>query len=61
MSDLPVVRVGGVPEHFNFAWHLAAERGLFEKNGVKVEWVDQPLGTGQMITSVWFPNTFSHD
>lgn len=28
--------MGGVPEHFNLPWHLARERGLFEKHGVEV-------------------------
>eukprot|EP00049_Salpingoeca_infusionum_P016156 m.326818 g.326818 ORF g.326818 m.326818 type:complete len:605 (-) comp16022_c1_seq18:6653-8467(-) len=41
--------VGGVPEHFNLPWHLAQERGLFDKYGVKVEFREQKLGTGAMI------------
>lgn len=52
MSNLPTVRVGGVPEHFNYPWHLAQERGLFAKHGVNVQWVEQKEGTGQMIKSV---------
>lgn len=51
-AKLPVIRVGGVPEHFNLPWHLAMERGIFEKHGVQVEWVEQKEGTGQMIRSV---------
>ena len=30
------VRVAGVPEHFNFPWHIAKERGLFIKHNVDV-------------------------
>lgn len=52
MSSLPTLRVGGVPEHFNYPWHLAQERGLFLKHGVIVHWVEQKEGTGQMIKSV---------
>jgi sulfonate transport system substrate-binding protein len=51
-SVLPVVRVGGVPEHFNLPWHLALETGAFELAGVRVEWVNLPLGTGQMIAAL---------
>lgn len=42
------VRVGGVPEHFNLAWHLAIEEGRFDKCGIDIEWVDVPGGTGAM-------------
>jgi len=42
------VRVGGVPEHFNLAWHLAKERGDFLQNGIDIEWHDVPSGTGAM-------------
>eukprot|EP00045_Choanoeca_perplexa_P008267 m.76298 g.76298 ORF g.76298 m.76298 type:complete len:585 (-) comp14423_c0_seq1:139-1893(-) len=41
--------VGGVPEHFNYPWFIAQERGLFKKHGVEVEWSEQKLGTGAMI------------
>lgn len=42
------VRVGGVPEHFNIAWHLAIEEGSFDKCGIDIEWVNVPGGTGAM-------------
>lgn len=42
------VNVGGVPEHFNLAWHLAIESGMFAEMGVQVNWVDVPGGTGAM-------------
>eukprot|EP00730_Choanoeca_flexa_P001746 TRINITY_DN10766_c0_g4_i4.p1 TRINITY_DN10766_c0_g4~~TRINITY_DN10766_c0_g4_i4.p1 ORF type:complete len:584 (+),score=136.26 TRINITY_DN10766_c0_g4_i4:64-1815(+) len=41
--------VGGVPEHFNYPWFIAEERGLFAKHGVNVKWSEQKLGTGAMI------------
>ena len=34
-QTLPVVRIGGVPEHFNCPFQLAEELGLFKKNGVQ--------------------------
>jgi len=46
------VRVGGVPEHFNLAWHLAVESGAFEKNNIHIEWTDVPGGTGAMCRSL---------
>jgi ABC-type nitrate/sulfonate/bicarbonate transport system substrate-binding protein len=52
MTSSTTIRVGGVPEHFNYPWHLAQELGLFAKRGVQVEWVEQKEGTGQMIKSV---------
>jgi sulfonate transport system substrate-binding protein len=42
------VNVGGVPEHFNLAWHLAIESGMFAEMGVQINWVDVPGGTGAM-------------
>jgi sulfonate transport system substrate-binding protein len=42
------VRVGGVPEHFNIAWHLAIEEGSFDRCGIDIEWVNVPGGTGAM-------------
>jgi len=46
------VRVGGVPEHFNLAWHLAIEEGLFKKNNIHIEWTDVPGGTGTMCKAL---------
>jgi ABC-type nitrate/sulfonate/bicarbonate transport system substrate-binding protein len=46
------LRVAGVPEHFNLPWHRAAEQERFAAAGLPVQWVDQPEGTGQMVTSL---------
>lgn len=46
------LRIMGVPEHFNLPWHLAIESGAFEKNGLEVEWVDEPGGTGAMTKAL---------
>lgn len=46
------VRVGGVPEHFNLAWHLAIENGIFKQNNINIEWVDVPGGTGAMAKAL---------
>lgn len=46
------IRVGGVPEHFNLAWHLAIENRLFEQKGIRIEWVDVPGGTGAMCKAL---------
>ncbi|MFN4082927.1 MAG: substrate-binding domain-containing protein [Bacteroidia bacterium] len=46
------VNVGGVPEHFNLAWHLAIERGLFSKQGIQINWQDVPGGTGAMCNKL---------
>ena len=43
------LRVGGVPEHFNFPWRLAIEEGLFREQSVSLHWSDMSGGTGQMI------------
>jgi len=46
------LRVGGVPEHFNGPFHLAKERGLYEKAGLDFEWTMYPGGTGAMATAL---------
>lgn len=46
------LKVGGVPEHFNLPWHLAIENGLFEKEGLDVEWQTFKGGTGQMTKAL---------
>ncbi len=46
------VTVGGVPEHFNLAWHLAIENGTFAKHGIEIIWQDVPGGTGAMCKAL---------
>lgn len=43
-----VLRVGGVPEHFNLPWRLAAGGGRFDESGVPVEWREVSAGTGEL-------------
>ncbi len=42
------VTICGVPEHFNYPWHLSIESGEFEEVGIDLEWIDVPEGTGKM-------------
>jgi sulfonate transport system substrate-binding protein len=42
------IRCGGVPEHFNYPWHVAIEQGYFKAEGIDLEWVDYKGGTGAM-------------
>lgn len=42
------VRIAGVPEHFNYPWHMAIEEGAFYEHGIALDWLDVPEGTGRM-------------
>jgi sulfonate transport system substrate-binding protein len=42
------IKIGGVPEHFNYPWKLAIENGSFSNIGLDVEWEDIGGGTGAM-------------
>lgn len=44
--------VGGVPEHFNLPWRVAAGTGYWPNFGVDVRWREQPGGTGQMLAGL---------
>ncbi len=46
------VRVGGVPEHFNLPWQLAAEAKAFATLGIDVAYSDYPAGTGAMTAAL---------
>lgn len=46
------IKIGGVPEHFNYLFQLAQEEGLYEKYNVEVEFIIQKCGTGAMIKSL---------
>ena len=45
---MTVVKIAGVPEHFNLPWHLCIEQGKFAGAGLDVEWTDVPEGTGKL-------------
>ncbi|HSZ72732.1 MAG TPA: ABC transporter substrate-binding protein [Cytophagaceae bacterium] len=44
-----IVRIGGVPEHFNYPWHKAKAEGRFERYGISLQWSDYPGGTGVLV------------
>ena len=46
------LKIGGVPEHFNLPWHLAAEAGVPERIGVVLTWRDYPDGSGAMAAAL---------
>ena len=46
------LRIGGVPEHFNLPWQLAAQARRFEPLGLDVVWRDYPGGSGAMAKAV---------
>jgi ABC-type nitrate/sulfonate/bicarbonate transport system substrate-binding protein len=47
-----IIRIGGVPEHFNFPWHLAIESGRFVSADVDCQWRDYPGGSGAMAKAL---------
>jgi sulfonate transport system substrate-binding protein len=47
-----ILRVGGVPEHFNSPWHRAIEKQSFAKAGLEVEFQLYPTGTGAMCADL---------
>lgn len=49
---MKTVRVGGVPEHFNYAWYIGLKNNLFKENGINLRWVDCPGGTGEMTQAL---------
>ena len=52
MTDLVALRVGGVPEHFNFPWRLAIDDDAFSHLNVIVRYSDFPGGTGAMTRAL---------
>ncbi|MGB5941470.1 MAG: substrate-binding domain-containing protein [Leeuwenhoekiella sp.] len=45
---MTTLRIGGVPEHFNYPIHLAIQNGAFKNQGIHIKWTDFPGGTGAM-------------
>jgi sulfonate transport system substrate-binding protein len=46
------ITIGGVPEHFNLPWHLAAESGAPGRLGIDLGWRDYPDGSGAMVAAL---------
>eukprot|EP00941_MAST-03F_sp_MAST-3F-sp1_P000350 g350.t1 len=49
---LPLIRIGGVPEHFNYPIRMACKLGLDVKHGVKLEFIEEKCGTGKMLENL---------
>ena len=49
---MKIIKVGGVPEHFNLPWHVAIENNKFSKKGIDLQWQDFYGGTGAMCKAL---------
>ncbi|MGB0186108.1 MAG: substrate-binding domain-containing protein [Flavobacteriaceae bacterium] len=49
---MKTIRIGGVPEHFNYAWYIGLKEHLFKDEGIHLRWVDYPGGTGAMTEAL---------
>ena len=47
-----ILRVGGVPEHFNLPWRLAIDDNAFSATGAEVRYADYPEGTGELTRAL---------
>jgi hypothetical protein len=52
MKTKQSLRVGGVPEHFNLPWQLAAERDIFSNFDIDLSWTMYAGGTGAMTQAI---------
>ena len=46
------LKVGGVPEHFNYPWYVALKNKEFTDQNINLRWQDFPGGTGQMCKAL---------
>lgn len=49
MIDL---KIGGVPEHFNYPWYITLKNKAYSQHNMQLRWQDYPGGTGQMCTAL---------
>lgn len=52
LSLSKLLRVGGVPEHFNLPWRLAVADSAFSKTGARVAYSEIPAGTGELTRAL---------
>lgn len=46
------LKIGGVPEHFNYPWYLTLKNKEYSKYGINLRWKDFHGGTGQMTKAL---------
>ena len=46
------LKVGGVPEHFNYPWYITLKNKEYNKHAINLRWLDFPGGTGQMCKAL---------
>lgn len=46
------LKIGGVPEHFNYPWYLTLKNKEYEKFGINLRWKDFYGGTGEMCKAL---------
>lgn len=49
MIDL---KLGGVPEHFNYPWYITLKNKAYTKENINLRWKDFPGGTGDMCAAL---------
>lgn len=49
MIDL---KVGGVPEHFNYPWYITLKNKSYNQQNINLRWKDFPGGTGDMCAAL---------
>lgn len=50
---MKVLKITGVPEHFNFPWVKVVESQPFLDRGIRLEWIEESRGSGQMNKALW--------
>ncbi|WP_299122727.1 substrate-binding domain-containing protein [uncultured Tenacibaculum sp.] len=46
------LKVGGVPEHFNYPWYITLKNKEYTDNNINLRWQDFPGGTGAMCKAL---------
>lgn len=49
---MKVLKITGVPEHFNYPWVKVVESQPFLDQGIRLQWIEESRGSGQMNKSL---------
>lgn len=52
MNEKTTLKIGGVPEHFNYPWQLVLQHDLLAETNIAFSWSNQPGGTGAMLKAL---------